>query len=87
MNAIKYGAFLVAVSLSTAAFAQSGDNVPNAAGPSGATSGQTGGAPAKLQERRSAKESHTNNPADAPTGVGGDPKALGTGRTPNEQGN
>ena len=93
MNAIKYGVFLVALSASTAAFAASdgmgagAGAAPAADGQSGAASGMTDGAPPALQEGRSAKQSPNNNPSDAPTGVGGHAKDLGSPRAPNLQGN
>jgi hypothetical protein len=97
MKSIGYGLFLVALPLSTAAFAASGDAgagdgagagaAPAAGGQPGAGTGQAGGMHSNLQEGRSAKTSPTNSPKDAATGVGGDAKAIGTPSAPNMQGN
>ena len=95
MNTLKYGGFLVALCLSTATFAASPDGgsasggspgASTAVDQSGAASGQPAGGMPGLREGRAAKQSPTNSPADAPTGVGGNLKAVGTPRAPNEQG-
>ena len=86
MNAIKYGFVFAVLSLSTVAYAASDNTIGGATQPN-ATSDQSDAIPSKLQEGRAVKTSPTNNPKDAPTGVGGPPNSAGTPQAPNLQGN